>query len=81
MSSVPARYDVSGERRKPKPSGSTSSVPSPKMLSPFFACCFSIAKMRSCLRIRFAPSSSIELREVDEFGDVLGFQFGQMHGA
>src|SRR5205085_9019626 len=28
------------------------------MLSPFFACCFSIAKMRSCLRIRLAPSSS-----------------------
>ena len=26
---------MSGERRKPKPSGSTSSTPSPKMLSPF----------------------------------------------
>src|SRR6185437_10891975 len=29
------------------------------MLSPFFACAFSIAKMRSCLRMRFAPSISI----------------------
>ena len=52
---------MSGERRKPKPSGRTSSVPSPKMLSPFFACCFSMAKMRSCLRIRLAPSSSLAL--------------------
>src|SRR5512146_850164 len=30
------------------------------MLSPFFACVFRSAKMRSCLRIRFAPSISIE---------------------
>src|SRR3954471_23590453 len=56
MSSVLARYEVSGERRKPKPSGSTSSVPSPKIDSPFFACAFSIAKMRSCLRMRLAFS-------------------------
>src|SRR5262252_8934514 len=61
MSSVLARYEVSGERRKPKPSGRISSVPSPKMLSPFFACCFSMAKIRSCLRIRLAPSSSLVL--------------------
>src|SRR5512146_1510716 len=56
MSSVLARYDVSGERRKPNPSGSTSSVPSPKIDSPFFAWFLSMAKMRSCLRRRFAPS-------------------------
>src|SRR5438309_1005954 len=56
MSSVLARYEVSGERRKPKPSGSTSSVPSPKIDSPFFAVFFSMAKIRSCLRIRLAPS-------------------------
>src|SRR5579862_333758 len=31
------------------------------MLSPFFAWVFRSAKMRSCLRIRFAPSISIEL--------------------
>jgi len=37
MSSVPARYEVSGERRKPKPSGSTSIVPLPEIDSPFFA--------------------------------------------
>src|SRR5213596_3335983 len=56
MSSVLARYEVSGERRKPKPSGRTSSVPSPKIDSPFFAVFFSMAKIRSCLRIRLAPS-------------------------
>src|SRR5688500_6484436 len=56
MSSVLARYDVSGERRKPKPSGSTSSVPSPKIETPFFAWLFSMAKIRSCLRIRLAFS-------------------------
>src|SRR4249919_3676912 len=56
MSSVLARYEVSGERRKPKPSGNTSSVPSPKMDSPFFACAFSMAKIRSCLRRRLAFS-------------------------
>src|SRR6185436_5763211 len=59
MSSVLARYEVSGERRKPKPSGSTSRVPSPKMDSPFFAWCLSMAKMRSCLRIRLAPSTPL----------------------
>src|SRR6266404_7781568 len=31
------------------------------MLSPFFAWFFSIAKMRSCLRMRFAPSISLVL--------------------
>src|SRR5467141_628805 len=56
MSSVLARYEVSGERRKPKPSGRTSSVPSPKIDSPFLAVFFSMAKIRSCLRIRLAPS-------------------------
>src|SRR5471030_1697020 len=58
MSSVPARYEVSGERRKPKPSGSTSSVPSPKIASPFFARFFKSAKISSCLRRRLAPSIS-----------------------
>src|SRR6185436_9588946 len=61
MSSVLARYEVSGERRNPKPSGSTSRTPPPKSDSPFFACCFSSAKMRSGLRMRFAPSISFEL--------------------
>src|SRR6185436_5103630 len=56
MSSVLARYEVSGERRKPKPSGSTSRVPSPKMDTPFFAWLFSMAKIRSCLRMRLAFS-------------------------
>src|SRR6185436_332317 len=56
MSSVLARYEVSGERRKPKPSGSTSSVPSPKIDSPFFAWFLSMAKIRSCLRRRLAFS-------------------------
>ena len=58
MSSVLARYEVSGERRKPKPSGSTSSVPPPKMLSPFLAWFLSSAKISSCLRMRFALSTS-----------------------
>src|SRR5574340_720552 len=61
MSSVPARYEVSGERRKPKPSGSTSSVPSPKMLSPFLARFLSRAKISSCLRRRLAPSISLAM--------------------
>src|SRR6185369_9990961 len=56
MSSVEARYEVSGERRKPKPSGSTSSVPSPKIETPFFAWLLSSAKIRSCLRRRLAFS-------------------------
>src|ERR1043166_2723650 len=60
MSSVLARYEVSGERRKPKPSGSTSSVPSPKIETPFFAWLFSSAKMRSCLRIRLAFSMPLD---------------------
>src|SRR5258708_12762736 len=59
MSSGPARYEVSGERRKPKPSWRTSSVPSPKIASPFFAWCFNRAKTSSCLRRRLAPSSSL----------------------
>src|SRR5690348_16549601 len=58
MSSGPARYEVSGERRKPKPSWSTSRVPSPKIASPFFAWCLRRAKTSSCLRSRLAPSSS-----------------------
>src|SRR5687767_1500622 len=61
MSSVLARYEVSGERRKPKPSGSTSSVPSPKIETPFFAWLFSMAKIRSCLRIRLAFSMPFEV--------------------
>src|SRR6266850_4748423 len=61
MSSVEARYDVSGERRKPKPSGSTSSVPSPKMDSPFLARFFRSAKISSCLRMRLAPSISFDV--------------------
>src|SRR5262245_14345476 len=61
MSSVDARYEVSGERRKPKPSGSTSSVPSPKIDSPFFARFFRSAKISSCLRMRFAPSISFDV--------------------
>src|SRR6185295_14859149 len=58
MSSVPARYEVSGERRNPKPSGSTSRVPPPKMASPLRAWFLSSAKISSCLRMRFAPSTS-----------------------
>src|SRR5262245_35593462 len=61
MSSVLARYDVSGERRKPKPSGSTSSVPSPKIDSPFLARFFRRAKISSCLRMRLAPSISFDV--------------------
>src|SRR5216684_1257145 len=61
MSSVLARYEVSGERRKPKPSGSTSRVPSPKIDSPFFAWFLSSAKIRSCLRMRFAPSMPFDI--------------------
>src|SRR5204862_1025536 len=61
MSSVEARYDVSGERRKPKPSGSTSSVPSPNMDSPFLARFFRRAKISSCLRMRLAPSISFDV--------------------
>src|SRR6201994_4886179 len=58
MSSVLARYEVSGERRKPKPSGSTSSVPSPKIVSPVFARFLRMANINSCLRRRFAFSIS-----------------------
>src|SRR5712664_657758 len=61
MSSVLARYEVSGERRKPKPSGSTSSVPSPNMDSPFLARFFRSAKISSCLRMRLAPSISFDV--------------------
>src|SRR6185503_10442984 len=61
MSSGPARYEVSGERRNPKPSCRTSRVPSPKIASPFLAWLFSRAKMSSCLRRRLAPSSSAVL--------------------
>src|SRR5688500_6253142 len=61
MSSGPARYDVSGDRRKPKPSCSTSSVPSPKIDSPFLAWCLRSAKTSSCLRRRLAPSSSLAI--------------------
>ena len=81
MSSVPARYEVSGERRKPKPSGSTSSVPSPKMLSPFFACCL---QHREDQVVLAHPVGALELHRVgdlEQFGDVLGFEFGQLHGA
>src|SRR5689334_18798716 len=61
MSSGPARYEVSGERRKPKPSWSTSRVPSPKIASPFLAWCLRSAKTSSCLRRRLAPSSSLAI--------------------
>src|SRR4051812_40659370 len=59
MSSVPARYEVSGERRKPKPSGKTSRVPSPKIASPLLARFLSSAKISSCLRRRLALSISL----------------------
>src|SRR5690606_30365338 len=58
MSSVLARYDVSGDRKKPKPSGSTSSTPSPKICSPCLARFFMMANMISCLRRRLALSMS-----------------------
>src|SRR5258705_3690249 len=61
MSSVPARYEVSGERRNPKPSGRTSSVPSPYIESPFLARFFRSAKISSCLRSRLAPSISLAI--------------------
>src|SRR5262249_3118937 len=61
MSSVLARYEVSGERWKPEPSGSTSRVPSPKIDSPFFARFFRSAKISSCLRMRLAPSISFDV--------------------
>src|SRR5436190_17101298 len=61
MSSGPARYEVSGERRKPKPSCSTSRVPSPKIASPFLAWCLRSANTSSCLRRRLAPSSSLAI--------------------
>src|SRR5690606_21693169 len=57
MSSVPARYEVSGERRKPNPSDSTSSAPSPQIGSPLRARLRSSAKTSSCLRSLFAPST------------------------
>src|SRR5690606_26102235 len=58
MSSVLARYEVSGERRKPKPSGRTSSTPSPKICSPCLARRFLMANMSSCSRRRLAWSMS-----------------------
>src|SRR3546814_6370886 len=64
MSSVLARYDVSGERRKPKPSGRTSSTPSPKICSPCLARRFMMAnisrseehtsELQSLMRISYA---------------------------
>src|SRR3989304_2096212 len=58
MASVGARWDVSGERRKPKPSGSTSRVPSPNIDSPFLARFLSRARVSSCLPSRLALSIS-----------------------
>ncbi|CFU80488.1 Uncharacterised protein [Bordetella pertussis] len=58
MSSVLARYEVSGERRNPKPSGRTSSTPSPKICSPCLARRFMMANINSCLRRRLAFSIS-----------------------
>src|SRR3989304_6115440 len=59
MASVGAREDVSGERRKPKPSGSTSRVPSPNIDSPFLARFLSRANISSCLRNLLALSISL----------------------
>src|SRR5450830_902644 len=58
MSSVDAMKLASGERRKPKPSGSTSRAPSPKICSPDLARFFRIANISSCLRKRAALSMS-----------------------
>jgi len=51
---------ASGLRRKPKPSGSTSSTPEPKMATSFSASCLRIANIMSCLRrvLAFSISSS-----------------------
>src|SRR6185437_9473524 len=56
MSSGPARYDSSAERRKPKPSCRISSTPSAQMPPPLRACAFSMLKITSCLRARATPS-------------------------
>src|SRR3954467_13068791 len=55
MSSRPGRYFQSGARRKPKPSGSTSSTPSEKMNPLSSVCALRIWKISSCLRIPVAP--------------------------
>ena len=71
---------MSGERRKPKPSGSTSSVPSPKMLSPFFACVLQQREDQVVLAHAVRAFDLVRVRDVDQFGDVLGFEFGEVHG-
>jgi hypothetical protein len=78
MSSVPARYEVSGERRKPKPSGSTSSAPSPQIGSPLRARLRSSAKTSSCLRSLFAPSTPAFSGHLQQLADVQGLEFGQV---
>lgn len=45
---------------KPYPSCMISMTPSPKISSPFFATCFRMAKMMSCLRDRAVPSMFID---------------------
>jgi len=49
-----------GRAQEAEAVGSTSSVPSPKIETPFFAWLFSSAKMRSCLRIRLAFSMPLD---------------------
>ena len=59
MSSGPAKYEESAERKKPKPSCKISKTPPPKIsLSPS-ACAFKIAKIMSCLRVLARFSSFI----------------------
>ena len=79
MSSGAGRRLASGERKKPKPSGSTSSTPDPRMLSPFLACCLSRAKMRSCLRKRFCVFQLVGGGYFEQFGGRFGFEFSEIH--
>src|SRR5579863_8236043 len=60
MSSGPARYEPSAERRKPKPSCRISRTPSPEISSPLRACALRMEKITSCLRERAMPSRPMD---------------------
>src|SRR5579863_7805933 len=60
MSSGPARYEPSAERRKPKPSCRISRTPSPEISSPLRAWALRMEKITSVLRERAMPSRPMD---------------------
>src|SRR3990167_4360438 len=78
MSSWPARYEASAERRKPKPSWRISSTPSGDFLT-----AFSVFFLQGENHVLLARTGhvfqALLVSEFQQFGNRLLLEFGQIH--